>query len=187
MKYLDAHHNVQDENEERVHFRAFFKILLDVLGLPDAPDGLPEDLAKAAVEELEMEPFPDTRRALEQFRDKGVRLGLLSNAWPSLERKYTELGMRDFFQVFVISARIGCCKPDERIFHTAIDRMELPKEQIVFVDDCVPYVRKAIEIGLQGVVMARHGEANTYGLECVESLAQLVTLIDGKASLQAPV
>ena len=60
--------------------------------------------------------------------------------------------------------------------------MELPRERIVFVDDFAPYVRKAIEIGMQGIVMARHGKEDAVGLECVESLTQLVDLMYGTAS-----
>jgi putative hydrolase of the HAD superfamily len=106
-----------------------------------------------------------------------MRLGILSNAWPSLEKKYAKLGLREFFHVFVISSRVGCCKPDERIFRTAIQGMGLPRERIVFVDDFPPYVRKAIEIGMQGIVMARHGKEHAGGLKCVENLAQLVDLM----------
>jgi putative hydrolase of the HAD superfamily len=182
MKYLDANHSVRDENEERAQFETYFEILLDALGLPDPPDELIEDLGSASVDELEIEPFPETKRSLENLRDEGLRLGILSNAWPSLERKYAKLGLREFFHVFVISSQVGCCKPDERIFQTAIEGMELPRQRIIFIDDYPPYVRKAIEIGMQGIVMARHGKDDAAGLKCVENLAQLVDLMKGTAS-----
>ena len=54
----------------------------------------------------------------------------------------------------------------------------LPAERIVFMDDFPPYVRKAKETGMKGVVLARHGKEDIVGLDCVENLTQLAYLID---------
>ena len=47
---------------------------------------------------------------------KGFSLGIISDAWPSLERKYRLLDLRKYFKTFVISAQVGCCKPDRKDF-----------------------------------------------------------------------
>ena len=55
----------------------------------------------------------------------------------------------------------------------------------MFVDDYAPYVRRALEIGMQGIVMVRRGKEDADGLECEESLAQLVDLMHGTTTKQA--
>ena len=179
MVYLDHHHFVPTEDEERIQFRRYYEIVLRILGLTDPPSELMEDLGDASVDDLEIEPFPETRRMLERFRDRGLRLGVLSNAWPSLESKYTKLGLRDFFQAFVISSQVGCCKPGKKVFQVAIHQMRLVPGSMVFVDDFPPYVRKANDLGMLGVLMARNGREKAPGdLKCVGDLEQLEDVLD---------
>lgn len=81
-------------------------------------------------------------------RSAGVRTGLLSNSW-GLE--YEREGWDTLFDAVVISGEVGLRKPDPAIYALAAQRLELPPEEIVFVDDLRPNVRAAVAAGMVGV------------------------------------
>jgi putative hydrolase of the HAD superfamily len=81
-------------------------------------------------------------------RAAGVRTGLLSNSW-GLD--YERDGWDTLFDAVVISGEVGLRKPDPAIYALAAQRLGLPPEQIVFVDDLRPNVRAAAAAGMVGV------------------------------------
>jgi putative hydrolase of the HAD superfamily len=81
-------------------------------------------------------------------RAAGVRTGLLSNSW-GLD--YERDGWDALFDAVVISGEVGLRKPDPAIYALAARRLDLPPEQIVFVDDLRPNVRAAAAAGMVGV------------------------------------
>jgi putative hydrolase of the HAD superfamily len=88
-------------------------------------------------------------------RDQGIVTGLLSNSW-GLATDYDALG--DIFDARVISAQEGMRKPDPRIYPLAAERMAMPPEQIVFVDDLGFNLKPAKAIGMATVL---HADAAT--------------------------
>jgi putative hydrolase of the HAD superfamily len=102
-----------------------------------------------------VELFPDTVPALEQLKDKGIVLGILSDAWPSLENKYSRLGIKQYFKSFTISARVGCYKPNDLMYRTAVADIGIEPHKLLFVDNDLESVQAAIKLGMDGVVMAR--------------------------------
>lgn len=88
-------------------------------------------------------------------RAAGVRTGLLSNSW-GLD--YPREGWDALFDAVVISGEVGLRKPDPAIYTLAADRLGLPPEEIVFVDDRAANVRGAVGTGMVGV---RHTDAAT--------------------------
>ena len=85
---------------------------------------------------------------LRTARAAGFRTGLLSNSW-GLD--YERDGWDTLFDAVVISGEVGLRKPDPAIYALAAERMHLPPEQIVFVDDLRPNVRAAVAAGMVGV------------------------------------
>ena len=96
--------------EETAHFAAFYRIVLDSLGIAD-PE-LAHELARVRVNEQASEPYPEVPQVLERLHKSGLVLGVLSEAWPSLELNYRRLGLRDYFRAFIISANHGILKDD---------------------------------------------------------------------------
>ena len=63
--------------------------------------------------------------------------------------------MRKLFDAFVISSKLGCLKPDLRIYRVAIEQIGARPESILFVDDDAEYVCAAQSIGMRGAIMRR--------------------------------
>jgi putative hydrolase of the HAD superfamily len=102
-----------------------------------------------------MQVVPSMLDVVRTARAAGVRTGLLSNSW-GLE--YEREGWDTLFDAVVISGEVGLRKPEPAIYALAAERLGLPPQQIVFVDDLGTNVRGAVEAGMVGV---RHVDAGT--------------------------
>ena len=173
IHYLDDHHHLMTIDEKRDQFRTFYRIVLEHLRLRNPDISLLAALAHARVDEIDFELFNDTLSVLERLYERGFTLGIISDAWPSLESKYRLLDLRKYFKAFVISAQVGCCKPDRKIFGRAIAEMELPPDKLLFVDDDPHYVKEAIGLGMNGILMVRSGEPADVDVEWVRNLEEI--------------
>jgi putative hydrolase of the HAD superfamily len=93
-------------------------------------------------------------RLVETIRDlraRGVRIGLLSNNTLALLDEIEMLGIRDIFDVIVISADIEVMKPDADAYHAILDLMVVQPEQAAFIDDVAENVEGARAIGMHGI------------------------------------
>lgn len=68
------------------------------------------------------EGLPD---ALRRARERGARLGVVSNSEGALPALFARVGLEGLFEVIVDSHDVGVSKPDPRIFAIALERMEL--------------------------------------------------------------
>ena len=66
------------------------------------------------------------------------RLGIVSNFYGNLATVCHNAGIRELFRVIVDSARIGCAKPDPRIFQSALDALQVSPAEAWFVGDSLP-------------------------------------------------
>ncbi len=80
------------------------------------------------------------------------KTGVLSNADSTLVSWLRDaLGIYDLFDDVVCSADVGMAKPDPRIYALAAQRIGLPPEQCVFIDDLAQNVEAARGTGMHGV------------------------------------
>jgi putative hydrolase of the HAD superfamily len=188
MHYLDERHRLRVTTlaEERLMFSVFYRILLERLGIEGIPEELVWQLSVARVDGEQMEPFDDVRGGLERLRSRQLRLGVLSEAWPSLEREYERLGLRQHFDAFIISAREGRLKEDPALFELASHRMALPPDQILFVDDWSPHVQTAMACGLRGAVLARDEDRPPSDPAALTDLTGVERLLDNGAAPSDP-
>jgi FMN phosphatase YigB (HAD superfamily) len=68
---------------------------------------------------------------------------------------YRELGLDRMIETFVISAELGCAKPDPRMYRTASDGLQLDAGEYVFVDDSSDCLAGAAALGYLVCGMAR--------------------------------
>ena len=175
-EYLDRNHHLSTVQQEVEQFQRFYDIMLSILGVENRDD-LSLELARDIVLGQNLEPFPDTASGLRELRNLGLRLGIVSNSWPSMDWKYRALGLRHNFDCFVVSALVGAVKPNRRIFEVSVEALELPANEILFVDDDPENVRAAIDLGMHGALMTRDGAPVDAGSRYVTSIAGIVGLL----------
>jgi putative hydrolase of the HAD superfamily len=95
-----------------------------------------------------MRPEPAMVEAVALARRSGVRTGLLSNSWG---RRYDRSRWDELFDEIVISGDVGMRKPDPRIYALAAEKLGLPPEEIVFVDDLEQNLAPARAAGMGAV------------------------------------
>ncbi|MFC9699602.1 HAD-IA family hydrolase [Streptomyces sp. NPDC056943] len=93
-------------------------------------------------------------------RDAGHRLALLSNSF-GLDpfNPYERVGIWDLFDVHVVSELEGLAKPDPAIYRLALERIGLPAERCVFVDDHAVNLSPAAALGISTVHVTDEGAA----------------------------
>lgn len=96
-------------------------------------------------------PIEATMQLAMKLRQRGYRLGLLSNTnsfhWRFvLDGRYPAL--RDAFEIEVTSFGTRAMKPDPRIYEHAIERCGVERERVFFTDDRPENVAGAIAVGI---------------------------------------
>ena len=93
---------------------------------------------------------PQMHDLMRALRRAGIRTCLLSNSWGTGD--YPRDIFPEMFDAWVISGEVGMRKPEERIFLLAAQRLGLPPEQCVFIDDIQANVDAAEALGMAGVL-----------------------------------
>lgn len=87
---------------------------------------------------------------------------LLSNAWSDL-RDYlvNQLKIADAFDQMIISSEVGLVKPDQHIYRLVLERLQVPAQAAIFLDDVMENVEAARSVGLTGIHFRSVGQALT--------------------------
>src|SRR5918992_1123182 len=90
------------------------------------------------------------RRSRRRARRQGIRTGLLSNSMGTA--RYDRASFPELFDGVVISGEVGLHKPQPEIFELATQRVGLPPEECVFVDDLKENCVGAKAVGMTAVL-----------------------------------
>ena len=124
--------------------RAVFVLALALvaLALPWAVFSATTDPNRNYTAALWLREFPGSRDGVRALADAGVRLGIVSNADGLIGQRLAE---KEILQVgpgpgvavecVIDSGNVGVMKPDPRIFHIALDAMDLKPEDAWYVGD----------------------------------------------------
>jgi HAD superfamily hydrolase (TIGR01549 family) len=83
-------------------------------------------------------PIADMIALARELRERGVRVGVVSNSEGALAELLAEIGVGDAFEFVADSGRLGIDKPDPRIFAVALDALGGEPHRAVHVGDSWP-------------------------------------------------
>lgn len=137
MKALDEATLVGSTND---HSRGwlYFELVLKHAGvtLSEATDAALADLREYHRRENLWEHVePDIIPALAEFRRRGLRLVVVSNANGTLRRLFARLGLAPWFDHLLDSHEWGVEKPDPKLFELALDQAGADRSRTVHVGD----------------------------------------------------
>ena len=123
--------------------------------------------------------FPDALTWLTRWQPR-YRLGLLSDAMPSLLPALDGLGLSPLLEKKVISTRVGATKPNPRMYQAILQAMEAQPGDCLFVDDRIDNLEGAQAAGIRAVQMARYEfpPARVWDGETVRSFEALNALLE---------
>ena len=128
--------------------------------------------------------LPGAIDVLNEIKKRGYILGCITNGVSSLQNiKLDTAGIRDMFDVVVVSGDIGIYKPDRRIFDAACERAGVENQKALFVGDHpINDIEGALGADMQAVRM-NYGDFKGKGLGNegvaaeIEEITQLLDLI----------
>jgi putative hydrolase of the HAD superfamily len=94
----------------------------------------------------------ETIELMRELKGRGLRMAMLTNnvrEWEAMWRAM--LPVDEIFEIVVDSAFVGCRKPEPRIYEITLERLGLPAESCLFIDDILANVEGARAIGLNAV------------------------------------
>jgi HAD superfamily hydrolase (TIGR01549 family) len=147
--------------DEDIACRVQIEHFLEALGLDpatfDEPSlaALEEVYANAAIEVLPSV-VPGAHDVLQELRDRGFRIGLISNTGRTpgyaLREILDRVGLASSIDAMVFSNEHGACKPQPSIFETLRDALGVNYDEMMFVgDNLYVDVHGAQRLGITGV------------------------------------
>lgn len=140
------------EAEAEGTWRCYYHDLLAGLSLPDPGDALAARLAVECDWLPWMYVHDGVPRVLAQLQP-AYKLGLLSNAPPSLRGLMQRLGLAGYFQQMIISGEVGVRKPHQGIYRIALDSLGVAAEESLFVDDMEENLVAARQMGMGALLI----------------------------------
>ncbi len=100
-------------------------------------------------------PFPDVKATLHELRQRGYRLGLLSNTWWAAEWHNADLatnGLDELLDVVVYTSDLPHSKPHPSVFLEVTARLDVEPQACVMVGDMmIDDIAGALGVGMRAV------------------------------------
>ncbi len=93
---------------------------------------------------------PGVIELLDELKDGGTRLALLSNAGYDFGDPFRHSPLGGYFERVFVSAELGLIKPDPEIYRIVIEELGIDAGRMVFVDNKLPNVDGAVGLGATG-------------------------------------
>lgn len=129
------------------------------------------------------DPMPGAQDILHKLRAAGVRLGLITNGAPDLQREKIEAsGLGMFFDAAVVSGEIGTGKPSPEIFHHLLGKLGVtPAESLMVGNSLSRDIVGAKRAGTASCWMVLEDEDEPVGLVepdyAIRSLGELPGIV----------
>jgi len=128
---------------------------------------------------------PDLDQTLATLRDRGLKLGIVSNTFVNrycLEKHLEQLGLLKHFSVRLYSYEFDFRKPNAKMFRIAAERIGQAPANILFVGDRIDKdIKPALKAGMWAVLKAAYtnqGKKIPPGVIKVQLLSELPGLIE---------
>ncbi|MBI4372863.1 MAG: HAD-IA family hydrolase [Candidatus Omnitrophica bacterium] len=164
-----------NEAKERGWWRALVREVFEPQGGVPHFDDFFHALHRSFVEKHLWEIYPEVIDVLEDFQEKGIILGVVSNWDLRLPKVLKNLGLHAYFDFFVGSSACGATKPSEKIFKEALKQARTQPEKAVHVGDTYEEDFVGAErLGIKAFLLDRSGSGNSVPDHLrIHSLAEL--------------
>ncbi|MBI3782007.1 MAG: HAD family hydrolase [Deltaproteobacteria bacterium] len=183
---IDALFHGNNGGNDTTRQRGYFETIMDTLSVPaEAAARVVEDLhAENAQRMLWRVMHPETPRVLSELRDRGFKLGVVSNSDGRVAQSLATSGIADSFAVIVDSHVVGVEKPKPRIFEIALAGCGSSPVESVYIGDIYEIdVRGARAAGLHPVLLDPLDHYTDADCLRLRSLVDLLAQLPSKAPI----
>ena len=174
----------QRSDEDRLEFFSRYEqLILSTAGISVSLDLAQRVWQMAMSVPKDFVPFNDAVPVLEQLREAGYKVGIITNLRRDLDELCRRTGLAPYLDFAVGSEEVGIEKPHPPIFMAALDRVNAAPEEFIHVGDQVRSdVMGAQGVGMKAVLIDRSGYgANGAACPTIASLSELGDLVKGLA------
>jgi putative hydrolase of the HAD superfamily len=151
-----------------------FEGYLEWLGLDVEASAAAAEIRRAMTRRA-LVPVEGALPVLAELRDRGLALGLISNCSSEVGELWHGSPFGGAFDAVVLSADVGFCKPEARIYRLALERLGVEPGEAVFVGDGhSDELAGAEAIGMRAIQI---GSYHPWEGERIESIPGLLELV----------
>ena len=170
---VDLKRHPELDHDEEIWIRFTQRIIEGMGGVGDTYAAAAE-MEGAWVHAHHFELYEDALPTLADLRERGLKIGLLSNSARDLDEFVAHHGLT--VDAALTSRVHGKTKPHETIFRRMLDLLEVGPDEALMVGDTVEDdVEGALAVGMRAVLLDRDGRYP--GRESIADLRALVTLV----------
>ena len=163
-------------DDEREFFKRFYRYLLIGEGVTENLENKAELLFNELWCNGDRMLFDETVEVLEYFKERGYKMGVISDTSPSLEYTLQQLDIAKYFTSFTASSLVGAGKPSPIIFNAALELQGVTAQESIYVDDYKPEADGAREQGFTSFYIDRSGKDSD--VWTISSLKQLIDFVE---------
>lgn len=162
--------------QELAFFRQWYLYLFAELGITEniheRADFLTERLWY-----FKKELYPETLEVLEYFKNRGYKMGVISDCPPSLEQILINCGLAKYFTSFTASSLVGAGKPNPIIYKAALNAQQVTACESLYVDDMENEADGARQLGFTAFHLVRTEQPNSKQWS-IKSLKDIITYVE---------
>lgn len=141
------------ENEELERYINYYKTIAEMLPEIDITYEQAEIIAYDRVyNDSNYIFFDNTKKTIQGLKEK-YKIGVISDTDPSIKRVLKNAGIYDYFDTMTLSFELGESKPSLGMFRHALEAMNLPAIETVFIDDYEKNLDSASTLGMQSILI----------------------------------
>lgn len=165
--------------EMEVFYADYEQVLLAAAGLEVSREEALQIYRRYAQMERSLRTFDDVSPTLAELRQRGLKIGLISNTDRDVRPFCAEMGVAADFDFILSSCAVGFEKPDPRIFQVALDLAAVQPHEAVHVgDQYMSDVVGALAAGIRPLLLDRYGMlGHRDGCERIASLREIAKRI----------
>ncbi|MDY0042744.1 MAG: HAD family hydrolase [Desulforhabdus sp.] len=123
--------------------------------------------------------YPSTIETLQQLRQAGFTLGVVTNRRDSCDEQLSALGLKEFMDVTVVAGKVSAWKPDPAIFEHALKMLKASPEQVIYVgDNYFADIVGARRAGIRPVLIDPEGVFTEPECTVITSIEELLTVLE---------
>jgi len=138
--------------------------------------GIGGELYDRVMDPVAWTPYPDTAPTLRALKERGLKIGIVSNVPRDLSDIFARHGLAPWVDAFVHSFQVGAEKPDPRIFLAACERLRTEPTSTLMVGDHAVADGGSVAAGLRFHLLPPHEGHGERGL------ATVVEVVDASRS-----
>jgi HAD superfamily hydrolase (TIGR01662 family) len=147
----------RSKEEATALYGRYHGMILKEAGLEPKPEIIAAVLKRWMTLELKMALYDDVAPALDELKQRGLTLGLISNVDRDISATYDKLGLDKWLQLKITSQDVGFNKPRPEIFQAALKKAEVEPTEAIYVGDQYEIdVLGANRVGMRGILIDRH-------------------------------